>query len=142
MSKERSTGNVIDGKKKINGNIKYVRFEIFTAVTMKNAVFWDVALCRSCVNRRFGGMYRLHLQGRKIREQVAAHTGSLLTDFSTLKMEVIRSSKTSVHTRSTRRHIPEDSILHKIYYFSQIYQKHTTSAIRVHMEILLMCAPA
>jgi hypothetical protein len=22
---------------------------------MKNAVFWDVALCRSCVNRRFGG---------------------------------------------------------------------------------------
>jgi hypothetical protein len=29
-----------------------VRFEVFTAVTMKNAVFWDVALCRSCVNRR------------------------------------------------------------------------------------------
>jgi hypothetical protein len=28
---------------------------------MKNAVFWDVALCRSCVNRRFGGTYRLHL---------------------------------------------------------------------------------
>jgi hypothetical protein len=25
---------------------------------MKNIVFWDVALCRSCVNRRFGGMYR------------------------------------------------------------------------------------
>jgi hypothetical protein len=22
---------------------------------MKNAVFWDVAPCRSCVNRRFGG---------------------------------------------------------------------------------------
>jgi hypothetical protein len=29
------------------------RFEVFTAVTMKNAVFWDVALCRSCVNQRF-----------------------------------------------------------------------------------------
>jgi hypothetical protein len=39
-----------------------VRFEVFTAVTMKNAVLWDVAPCRSCVNRRFGGMYRLHLQ--------------------------------------------------------------------------------
>jgi hypothetical protein len=38
-------------------------------VTMKNAVFWDVALCRSCVNRCFGGIYRLHLQGRKIRER-------------------------------------------------------------------------
>jgi hypothetical protein len=32
--------------------------------------------------------------------------------FSTLKMEAIRSSKTSVHTRPTRRHIPEYGILH------------------------------
>jgi hypothetical protein len=43
--------------------------EFFTAVTMKNAVFWNVAQCRSCVNRRFGGTYRLHLQGRKIRKR-------------------------------------------------------------------------
>jgi hypothetical protein len=42
-------------------NIDLVRFEVFTAVTMKNAVFWDAAPCRSCVNRRFGGTYRLHL---------------------------------------------------------------------------------
>jgi hypothetical protein len=34
--------------------ICYVRFEIFTAVTMKNAVFWGVAPCRICMNRRFG----------------------------------------------------------------------------------------
>jgi hypothetical protein len=34
----------------------------------------------------------------------------LRADFSTLKMEAIRSSETSVHTRSTRRHIPEDGI--------------------------------
>jgi hypothetical protein len=51
----------------------YVRFEVFTAVTMKKAVFWDVALSRYCVNRRFGGTYRLHLQSRrkekKIRER-------------------------------------------------------------------------
>jgi hypothetical protein len=26
----------------------FVRFEVFTAVTMKNAVFWDVAPCISC----------------------------------------------------------------------------------------------
>jgi hypothetical protein len=38
--------------------------------------------------------------------------GSSPADFSTLKMEAIRSSETSVHTRSTRRQIPEDGILH------------------------------
>ncbi|PNF37902.1 hypothetical protein B7P43_G06199 [Cryptotermes secundus] len=27
-----------------------VKFEVFMEVTMKNAVFWDVALCRYCVN--------------------------------------------------------------------------------------------
>jgi hypothetical protein len=45
-----------------------VRFEVFTAVTMKNAVFWNVEPYRSCLKWRFGGTYRLHLQGRKIRD--------------------------------------------------------------------------
>jgi hypothetical protein len=80
---------------------------------MKNAVFWDVAPCKSCVNRRFGRMYRLHpLLGWWFSLQPPAHDGSSLADFSTLKMEVICSSATSVYTRSTRRHIPEDGILH------------------------------
>jgi hypothetical protein len=54
-----------------------VRFEVITAMTMKNAVFWDVALCRYFVSRRFGGTYLLHLQGIRNpramnqREQVA-----------------------------------------------------------------------
>jgi hypothetical protein len=54
-----------------------VRFEVFTAVTMKNAVFWNVAPCRYFVNRRFGGTHRLHLQGIRNpramnqREQIA-----------------------------------------------------------------------
>jgi hypothetical protein len=43
--------------------------------------------------------------------QTEPHAGSSLTDFSTLKMEAIRSFETSVHTRSTRRHVPEDGIL-------------------------------
>jgi hypothetical protein len=42
--------------------------------------------------------------------QPPAHAGSSFADFSTLKMEAIRSSETSVHTRSTRSHIPEDGI--------------------------------
>jgi hypothetical protein len=42
---------------------------------------------------------------------LTAHAGSSLADFSTMKMEVIRSSESSVHTRSTRCHIPEDGTL-------------------------------
>jgi hypothetical protein len=48
---------------------EFVRFEVFTAMTMKNDVFWDVASCRFCVNLRFGATYRLHFHGRKIRER-------------------------------------------------------------------------
>jgi hypothetical protein len=33
----------------------YVGFEVFTAVTMKNGVLWDVTPCDSCKNLRFGG---------------------------------------------------------------------------------------
>jgi hypothetical protein len=40
---------------------KFVRFEVFTAVTMKNVALWDVALCRSCVNRRFEGTSVSHI---------------------------------------------------------------------------------
>jgi hypothetical protein len=40
-----------------------------TNLNMKNVVFWDVAPSRSGVNRSFGGTYRLHLQGRKIRKR-------------------------------------------------------------------------
>jgi hypothetical protein len=43
-----------------------VRFEVFTSVAMKNAVFWDVAPCGYCVDLRFGE---------------PAHAGSSLTDF-------------------------------------------------------------
>jgi hypothetical protein len=59
---------------------------------MKNAVFWDVASCRSCVNRRFEGIYR-----------------------PIARMEAICSSETSTHTRSTRCHIPEEDILHELF---------------------------
>jgi hypothetical protein len=32
-----------------------VRFEVFTAVTMKNGIFLDVTPCGFCKNRHFGG---------------------------------------------------------------------------------------
>jgi hypothetical protein len=53
------------------------------------------------VNRRFGEKYR-HLL------TLVPH--SLI--FFTLEMETILSSETSVHTRSTQRHIPEDAVLY------------------------------
>jgi hypothetical protein len=68
-----------------------VRFEAFTEVTMKKGVFWDVTLCRTL--------------------QPATHTCSPLADYSTLKMEAISSSETSVYPTSTKHHIPEDNIL-------------------------------
>jgi hypothetical protein len=38
----------------IQGGLEdYVRFQVIKVVTMKNAVFWDVVPCGSCVNRRF-----------------------------------------------------------------------------------------
>jgi hypothetical protein len=62
---------------------------------MKNAVFWGVAPCRCAAVL-----------------QLPAHAGFSLADFSTLKMEAIRSSETSVQSStSTRRHTPEDGIL-------------------------------
>jgi hypothetical protein len=44
-----------------------LRFEVFTAVTMKNGVFWVVTQCGSCKNRRFGGTWQLLHQGDKNR---------------------------------------------------------------------------
>jgi hypothetical protein len=67
---------------------------------VKNVAFWDVALCRSWVNRRLLSL------------QPPADAGSSLADFSTLKIEGIHSSETSVNPGSTQRHIPEDDILH------------------------------
>jgi hypothetical protein len=45
----------------------FLRFEVFTAVTMKNGVFWVVTPCGSCKNRRFGGTRRHLHQSDKNR---------------------------------------------------------------------------
>jgi hypothetical protein len=65
---------------------QFVRFEVFTVVTMKN-VFWEVGLCRSCVNRSFGGTYRLNFQGRKMRQRGTSVSRWLqnVANYSTLK---------------------------------------------------------
>jgi hypothetical protein len=79
-----------------------------------------------------------------------AHAGSSLADFSTLKMEAIRSSETSVHfRRSTRRHIPEDGILHshhcenlKSYKINIKHICYNTGCSVHKANILLLCGHA
>jgi hypothetical protein len=99
--------------------ILLVRFEDFAAVTMKNAVFRNVTPCGSCKNLSFGGEYRLHHQGGK--NQLASYSKrSPACWLFTLMMAVIRSSKTSVLKRATRRHILEDGILLVISIFDNL----------------------
>jgi hypothetical protein len=52
-------------------------------VVMNSSTFWDIAPCSSCVNRRFGGTYGLHLQGRKSAEQqTSVHQAARQNDFA------------------------------------------------------------
>jgi hypothetical protein len=72
---------------------------------MKSATFWDITPCSPLkANRRFGGTYRLHPQGRKVsrarNQQLCLPPAFTLVSCSvyspTLKMEAICSSETSV----------------------------------------------
>jgi hypothetical protein len=57
-----------DSKSSVSASkIIVVRFEVFPAVTMTNAVYFDIVLYGSCKKRHFGGTYRLHHQGDKNR---------------------------------------------------------------------------
>jgi hypothetical protein len=45
---------VASNRRTLRRNTK-ARFEVFTAATMKNGVFWDVTPCGFCKSRGFGG---------------------------------------------------------------------------------------
>jgi hypothetical protein len=46
---------------------EHVGLEVLVVLVMKSAIFWDITPCSPLkVNRRFGGTYDLHHQGRKI----------------------------------------------------------------------------
>jgi hypothetical protein len=63
--------------------------------------------------------HRLHLQSRRKNPRAGNQREQVAADFSsTLKMEAIRSSETSVYTISTRCHIPEDGILQRTCVFN------------------------
>jgi hypothetical protein len=90
--------------------INCVRFEAFTAATMKNAVFLDITPHGSCKNRRFEGTYCLHL--RRVRRLLVTANVFPSSLILALIMKTLRSSETSVLTRATRRNIPEEGIPH------------------------------
>jgi hypothetical protein len=98
--------------------ISRVGFEVLTAVVMKNTIFWDITPCSPLkVNQHFGGTYSLQLQGRRIslarnqrgsgwQAKPASTLVSCSAYSSTLKMEVICYSETSVDfQRTTQRYI-------------------------------------
>jgi hypothetical protein len=90
---------------------------------VKSIIFCDVTPCSllSC-NRRFGGTYRLHLEGWRNNFSKNQRAECLPPAYllvlaeiisSTLKVEAVWSSEMLVATQQTTRcHIPEDDTLH------------------------------
>jgi hypothetical protein len=72
--------------------MQHLRFEVLTDIVMNVAIFWDTAQ-----------------ESREIYLAPVAHF-FFLGRFSTLKIEVICSSETSIHIRTTRQYIPENGI--------------------------------
>jgi hypothetical protein len=102
-------------------NIVVVRFEVLTAVIIKNSVLWDVMAYNPLkVNRRSATPCRLHLQDRRIKSH--KNQAQLATCFMlvsglayslTVKMEVRHFTEVSVDfERTMRRYIPDDANLH------------------------------
>jgi hypothetical protein len=82
--------------------------------TLKNIIFRDITPVSPLkFNWRFRGTYCLHLHGRIRLCFPPAFTLVSCSVYSTLKMEVLYSSETSVEfKRTTQRYISEDNTLH------------------------------
>jgi hypothetical protein len=88
---------------------------------LKSTIFCDITPCSPLkVNRRFVGRYRLHFQdrislARYHRDRFSTYFFTLVSSlaYTTLKMEAIYFSETSVNCqRTTQRYIPAYRTLH------------------------------
>jgi hypothetical protein len=70
---------------------QYVRFKVFTVVTVKNAVIWGITSCGSYKNRRFGECIQLLLTTKVVPSSLILFT---------LMMEAITLCEISVLTKS------------------------------------------
>jgi hypothetical protein len=98
--------NVLISFQRFSDSFHIVRFEVFTAVALKNAIFWDVMPYGSCRNRHFGVF--LHSVHQLL---VTANIVPSSLIFVILMMEALCSSKTFSLTRAMQHNIPEDGIL-------------------------------
>jgi hypothetical protein len=109
-----------------NGNscriysVFHVRFEAFTAVTAKNVVFWDVTPYVSC-KKFFRSVLQLLVTANVPSSPILV----------TLMVRDIRSSETLMFPRDTRRHIPEDGMLHVMF----LFLAHTAYSYRARREL-------
>jgi hypothetical protein len=67
----------------------YARFEVFTAVTVKNAVFWDVTVCGSCKTRRLRGTSSLQESRGVLSKKAAFFNESILGKCKNLLFSVV-----------------------------------------------------
>jgi hypothetical protein len=74
-----------------------IRFEVLTAVTMKNGVLWDITPCCSYKIRRFDLVFLRSVCRLLVTASVIPSSPILVT----LMKEALSSSETSVLTRAT-----------------------------------------
>jgi hypothetical protein len=128
---------------RVKTNYVFVEFEILRAVTMKSTIFCDVTPCSPVEVWRFGGIYCLYLQGRRVAQarnqleqtenretrmqNTQMHSDQLSVSFllpvsilhycSTLKMEPVYPSDTLVNFYWTkRRYIIEESTINIMFW--------------------------
>jgi hypothetical protein len=97
---------------------------------------WDIAQCSAYMNRRFGGMYHLHLQGRKFsraRNQRAA--GTLFKSGSTIIFPRRSNGK-----EARNRIVAVYNILTKCYFVDKIKEILVNPKERDHLgDVIFEC---